>query len=65
MSIQGRVSTRRFHLVVTKASAFDALWEKARAALNEKLALIEPTAALVEREDFARSLRVARMKDRG
>jgi hypothetical protein len=55
---------RLFHLVVTKASAFDPLWEEARAALNEKLALLEPEAALVQADDFARSLRVARMKDR-
>lgn len=53
-----------FRLVVTRASAFDALWEQARAALNDKLALLEPDAALVQAEDVARSLRVARMKDR-
>ena len=54
----------QLRLVVTKASAFDQLWEQARTALNGKLALLEPEAARIEAEDFARSLRVARMKER-
>ena len=52
------------HLMVAQASAFDVLWEQARQALNSKLALLEPEAALLTAEDIARSLRVARMKER-
>lgn len=53
-----------FHLVVTKASAFDLLWEQAREALNEKLMLLEPDARRLSVDDFTRTLRVARMKTR-
>ncbi|HUR27356.1 MAG TPA: peptidoglycan-binding protein, partial [Planctomycetota bacterium] len=53
-----------FHLVVTKASAFDALWEQAREALNDKLALLEPEAKRITIDDVTRTLRVARMKTR-
>lgn len=53
-----------FHLVVTKASAFDPLWEQAREALNDKLALLEPDAKRITVDDVTRTLRVARMKSR-
>lgn len=53
-----------FHLVVAHASAFDPLWEQAREALNEKLALLEPDARRITVEDVTRTLRVARMKER-
>ena len=51
-----------FHLVVGKANAFDPLWERARAALNEKLDAFEPDAERVSSEDFAQALRVARYR---
>jgi hypothetical protein len=51
-----------FHLVVTKASPFDPLWEQAREALNDKLALLEPEAKRITIDDVTRTLRVARMK---
>jgi hypothetical protein len=53
---------RLFHLVVQKASAFDPLWEQARQALNEKLERVEPDALLLEPDDFARALRIARVR---
>jgi hypothetical protein len=52
-----------FHLVVAKASAFDPLWEQARAALNEKLTALEPDALTLDIDDFANALRVARYRD--
>jgi hypothetical protein len=52
-----------FHLVVTKASPFDGLWEQARAALNEKLRILEPDAKQLEKEDLERALRMARVRD--
>jgi hypothetical protein len=53
-----------FHLVVTRASPFDALWEQAREALNDKLAQLEPDARRITVDDITRTLRVARMKSR-
>jgi hypothetical protein len=53
---------RLFHLVVTKAGAFDTLWEDARAALNAKLALLEPEGSSLERQDFEQALKRARYR---
>ncbi len=51
-----------FHLVVEKAGAFDAVWEQARAALNDKIEQLEPDSARVAAADFAAALRVARYR---
>lgn len=51
-----------FHLLVAQAGPFDPLWERARQALNEKLAALEPDARALEVEDFNRALRRARVR---
>lgn len=51
-----------FHLVVAQAGPFDPLWERARLALNDKLALLEPAARAIVAEDFERALRRARVR---
>lgn len=55
---------RLFHLVVEKAGPFDPLWEQAREALNDKLLALEPEAGLLDADDFARTLRQARVRER-
>lgn len=53
---------RLFHLVVERAGPFDPLWERARVALNDKLAQLEPDTRALEAEDFERALRRARVR---
>lgn len=55
---------RIFHLVVSRATAFDPLWAQARDALNAKLRALEPGAPLVEHEDVSRALQRARYRER-
>jgi hypothetical protein len=53
---------RLFHVVVTQASAFDGLWERARGAINEKLAALEPDADIVTFDALHSALRRARVR---
>lgn len=55
-------SERLFHLVVERAGPFDPLWERARLALNDKLAALEPETRALEAGDFERALRRARVR---
>ncbi|MDP2345845.1 MAG: peptidoglycan-binding domain-containing protein [Deltaproteobacteria bacterium] len=50
------------HLVVTKAGPFDAVWQQALAAVNEKLARYEAGSAVVDDAALRRALQRARYR---
>jgi hypothetical protein len=50
------------HLVVQKAGPFDAVWSKAREAINQKQRAFEPGRALLTQEDVTAALRRARVR---
>ena len=50
------------HLVVTKAGAFDKVWEDARFALNTRLLERERTRGRVSEQDLLQALRRARVR---
>jgi hypothetical protein len=50
------------HLVVDKAGPFDAVWSKAREAINQKQRELEPGRALLTQEDLTAALRRARVR---
>jgi peptidoglycan hydrolase-like protein with peptidoglycan-binding domain len=52
-----------WHLVVTEASPFDAVWDEAREKLEERLAVVEPDAEPPSEQDFTLALRRARFRD--
>jgi hypothetical protein len=53
---------RLFHVVVKQASAFDPLWDEARAAINNKLASYEPNARPLTDKQLRNALRRARVR---
>jgi hypothetical protein len=50
------------HLVVERAGPFDAVWSKAREAINRMQRELEPGRALLTQEDLAAALRRARVR---
>ncbi len=50
------------HLVVTRAGPFDAVWQQALGAVNEKLASCEPDADVVDEASLRRALQRARYR---